>query len=261
MDLGIADKRALVLASSKGLGRAIAERLAAEGAHVLVSGRSGDLLDGLVDGIRAAGGRADRVVADLSDPASAMVLAEAATDTLGGVDILVNNTGGPPPGPITEVEPDAWRAHFDTMIVRVFDVTRRLVPGMKAQGWGRVLTVASTGVMQPIPGLGISNALRSAIVGWNKTLADEVAADGVTANVLAPGRIATDRLHALNAATAERQGKSVEAVVEDSLATIPARRFGTPAEFADVAAFLVSERAAYVTGSVVRCDGGAVKGV
>ncbi len=261
MDLGISGKRALVLASSKGLGRAIAVRLAAEGAHVLLVGRSGDLLAAAVGEIADAGGRADHLVADLADPASAEAIVAAAGTRLGGVDILVNNTGGPPPGPVVDVAPEAWAQQFDVMVLRIFDITRRLLPAMRERGWGRVLTVASTGVLQPIPGLGMSNALRSAIVGWNKTVSNEVAADGVTANVLAPGRIATDRLHQLNAANAERQGVPVEEVVRTSLAQIPAGRFGTPEEFASVAAFLVSEAASYVTGSVIRCDGGAVKGV
>ena len=147
------------------------------------------------------------------------------------------------------------------MFLSLVDITNAFLPGMRERGWGRVLVTSSSGIVQPIPGLGISNTLRGALLGWAKTLAGEVAADGVTVNTILPGRIHTDRVDQIDAAAAERQGKTVADVVKASLATIPGGRYGTVEEYAAVAAFLVSARASYVTGSVVRVDGGVIRGV
>ena len=262
MDLGLTNKRALVLASSSGLGLGIASVLCREGANVLLTARSGDKLAAAVETLNSAGrGRADYVVTDLSEPNAAIDLHSVVTDRLGGLDILVNNTGGPPPGDTEAPCVDTWRAQFDTMVVRLIQMTNLSLPAMRDARWGRILTVASSGVLQPIPELGISNTIRSALVGWNKSLANEVAADGITVNILAPGRIATPRLASLDANIAEKEGKSPEEVQRQSVATIPARRYGTVEEFAAVAAFLVSEPASYVTGGTIRCDGGAIRGV
>jgi 3-oxoacyl-[acyl-carrier protein] reductase len=201
------------------------------------------------------------VVADLDDPASAATLYEAATELLGGVDMLVNNTGGPPPGGVEAQTTDTWQSQFDTMVVRLIEITNLCLPGMRRNGWGRILTLASSGVLQPIPNLSISNAIRSALVGWNKSLSNEVAADGITANILAPGRINTARTEQLDATAADRQGKTVAEINAASRATIPAGRYGDVEEFGAVAAFLVSARASYITGSVVRCDGGSIRSV
>jgi 3-oxoacyl-[acyl-carrier protein] reductase len=262
MDLGLTDKRALVLASSSGLGLGIASKLCAEGASVLLSGRSQDKLENAADALSNLGpGTANYLVADLGDTDSADALFTAANETMGGVDILVNNTGGPPPGGVEGQSADVWRSQFDTMVVRVIEMTNLCLPGMRERGWGRVLTVASSGVIQPIPNLSISNTIRSALVGWNKSLSNEVAADGVTLNILAPGRIHTERTDQLDAAAAKRTGKSVEEVRQASEATIPARRYGAVEEFASVAAFLLSAPASYVTGGVIRCDGGSIRSV
>ena len=262
MDLELNGKRALVLASSSGLGLGIGTRLCEEGAHVMLSGRSQDKLENAADSLSNAGpGSAQYMVADLTDPASAETLFDTATELLGGIDILVNNTGGPPPGGVEGQEPDVWRSQFDTMVVRLIELTNLCLRAMRERGWGRVLTVASSGVIQPIPNLSISNTIRSALVGWNKSLSNEVAADGITANILAPGRIHTDRTDQLDAAAAKRLGKTVDEVRQASEATIPARRYGTVREFASVAAFLVSEPASYVTGGVIRCDGGSIRSV
>lgn len=262
MDLGLKNKRALVLASSSGLGLGIAGKLCAEGANVLLSGRSQDKLENAADRLTNLGpGTASYLVADLGDPTSAAALFDTAMDALGGVDILVNNTGGPPPGGVLGQDADTWRSEFDTMVVRLIEMTNLCVPGMRERGWGRVLTVASSGILQPIPNLSISNTIRSALVGWNKSLSNEVAADGVTLNILAPGRIHTDRTDQLDAAAAKRQGKSIDEVRKTSEATIPARRYGEVDEFASVAAFLVSAPASYVTGGIIRCDGGSIRGV
>ncbi|MFV2091726.1 MAG: SDR family NAD(P)-dependent oxidoreductase, partial [Hyphomicrobiales bacterium] len=208
MDLKIAGKRALVLASSQGIGLGIAQSLASEGAHVMLCGRVADKLEEAAAKINQGGaGKADFVVADLSDPASAAQIHEAACDTLGGVDILVNNTGGPPPGSVTDPGADVWRSQFDTMILRVMEITHLCLPAMRQAGWGRILTVTSSGVAQPIPNLGMSNTLRPALIGWSKSLANEVAGDGITANVMLPGRIDTARLGQLDAANSQRSGK------------------------------------------------------
>ena len=262
MDLGLTDKRALVLASSSGLGLGIATRLCAEGANVLLCGRSQDKLENAADTLSNLGpGRAHYLVADLADVQSASALHAAAGETLGGVDILVNNTGGPPPGGVEGQSADVWRDQFDTMVLRLIEMTNLCLPGMRERGWGRVLTVASSGVIQPIPNLSLSNTIRSALVGWNKSLSNEVAADGITVNILAPGRIHTERTDQLDAAAAKRTGKSIEEVRKASEATIPARRYGAVEEFASVATFLLSAPASYVTGSVIRCDGGSIRSV
>jgi 3-oxoacyl-[acyl-carrier protein] reductase len=214
------------------------------------------------DALSARGpGKASYVVADLDDPASAATLYEAATELLGGVDMLVNNTGGPPPGGVEAQTTDTWQSQFDTMVVRLIEITNLCLPGMRRNDWGRILTLASSGVLQPIPNLSISNAIRSALVGWNKSLSNEVAADGITANILAPGRINTARTEQLDATAADRQGKTVAEINAASRATIPAGRYGDVEEFGAVAAFLVSARASYITGSVVRCDGGSIRSV
>lgn len=261
MDLGLNGKVALVTAASSGLGAAIARTLAAEGAKVAITGTKADKLEVVAASIRAEGGKVLPIVWDLGDlslidPSIARIEAE-----LGGIDILVNNTGGPPPSPATGQTQEVWRKHFDSMVLSVIAITDRVLPSMKAKKWGRIITSTSMGVVAPIPNLGISNTLRASLVGWSKTLSREVARDGITANVLAPGRIDTDRVKSLDAAAAARDGKDVAAVKAASEAGIPAGRYGTPQEFADVAAFLASTRASYVTGSVIRVDGGVIPNV
>ena len=262
MDLGLAGKRALVMASSRGLGLGIAQALAAEGCHVLLSGRSEAKLVDAAAAITAKGpGKADYVVADLSGNSAVETLATTAETVLGGVDILVANTGGPPPGKMVDVDTNALAAQFDAMVLSVISLTQRLMPGMRERKWGRVIVVGSSGVIQPIPNLGMSNALRSALVGWSKSLAGDVAGDGVTVNMLLPGRIHTERVDELDAGAAKRTGKSLDETRAASRATIPAGRYGKVEEFAAVAAFLASQQASYVTGSLVRCDGGSIKSI
>ncbi|MBP1850861.1 SDR family oxidoreductase [Rhizobium halophytocola] len=260
MDLGLTGKRALVLASSRGLGAGIAKALADEGAHVLICGRSVDKLKANADAINAAGkGKADYVEADLADAHFVDAMLHAIHDKLGGIDILVNNTGGPTPGTAEEMDAEKLFNFFQSMVVRVITLTTAVLPLMKTQGFGRILTVASSGVIEPIPNLALSNTLRGALVGWNKTLSSEVASYGVTANLILPGRIHTDRIEELDAANAKRQGKSVEDVRTASLKTIPAGRLGKVEEFAATAAFLCSEPASYITGTMLRVDGGGAK--
>ena len=262
MDLGIKGKRALVLASSQGLGLGIATKLCEEGANVIISSRVEDKLATVAKELNNAGpGTADHVVADLSEEDSAGKLYAAAKDKLGGIDILVNNTGGPPPGTVDKPDTDLWRAQIDTMLIRVIEITNLCIADMKETGWGRVLTVASSGVVQPIANLSMSNTIRSSLVGWSKSLSTEVATAGITVNMLLPGRILTERLAQLDKANAERLGKSVEEVSTSEQAAIPIGRYGTVEEFGSVGAFLCSEPASYMTGGLIRCDGGSIRGV
>lgn len=258
MDFGLNGRRALVLASTRGLGRAIANSLAGEGARVMISGR-GDVEAAAGEIAAASGGAVSGFACDLHDAEAADRLVDAAVETLGGVDIVVLNGGGPPPGPAIEIADDDWRLWFDRMVGRLIHVAGRCVPAMRAQGWGRVLTVGSSAAVQPIANMALSNSLRAGLIAWNKTMAAEVAADGVTCNVILPGRIHTERVDQLDAAKAKRDGTSPEDVRAASIATIPANRYGRPEEFGDVAAFLCSARASYITGSAVRVDGGMIR--
>jgi 3-oxoacyl-[acyl-carrier protein] reductase len=180
---------------------------------------------------------------------------------LGGIDILVNITGGPPPTPVASQDPALWTSNFQSMVLSVIAITDRVLPGMRARKHGRVITSTSSGVAAPIPNLGLSNSLRLSLVGWSKTLAREVARDGITANIVVPGRVATDRTKFLDESRAKRENRPVELVVADSVATIPVGRYGVPQEYADVVVFLASQRASYVTGSMIRIDGGLIAGI
>jgi 3-oxoacyl-[acyl-carrier protein] reductase len=262
MDLGIRGRVALVTGATGGMGAAIAAALHREGARVAVSARDTDRLDRLRREVGTGeAGEVLPVVADLRDLGALGAAVATVTATLGPVDILVNNTGGPPPGPVRGVPADDWRRHFDGMVTSVLHLTDSVLPGMVERKWGRVVTSTSSGVIAPIPNLGVSNTLRSALVGWSKTLAAEVGRDGVTSNVVLPGRIATSRVAALDEARARREGRAVEDVAAQSMGTIPAGRYGRPEEYGDVVAFLASERASYINGSVIRVDGGMIQSV
>src|SRR5918995_5216848 len=231
MDLGLQGKRALVLSSSRGLGLGVARALAAEGASVMMTARSADRLRAAAEAINIAGpGRAETFVGELASNVEA--IHQAALDALGGVDILVANTGGPPARTALAVQPEEWTPQFEAMVVPVIRLAGLVLPGMRERGFGRILTIASSGVVQPIPNLGISNALRSTLVGWSKTLAGEVASDGVTVNIIAPGRIHTDRVDETDRAVAKRDNKSIEDVRRASYTQIPMGRYGTVQEFA-----------------------------
>jgi 3-oxoacyl-[acyl-carrier protein] reductase len=257
MDLGLGKRSAVVTGASRGLGRAIASALAAEGADVIAVARDLARLNDLVQATAGQRGSITARVCDLADGAAIDALGPA----MQGTDILVLNTGGPPPGPAADTSDAVWIKQFEAMFLSAVRLTRLALPGMRRRGFGRILAVVSSGVIQPIPNLSVSNALRAAVVGWAKTLAGEVAGEGVTVNCIAPGRIATDRVAELDQGRAVREGIGIGQVQKESRAVIPAGRYGDAAEFASVAAFLASSRASYMTGGVIRVDGGMIRSV
>jgi 3-oxoacyl-[acyl-carrier protein] reductase len=261
MNLGIAGKTALVSGAGGGLGGAIARALAAEGVRVACTGRNEESVARTAEAIRGDGGDAIAVRWDVGDLDSAGAVLQRVRGELGEVAILVNNTGGPPPSPAIGVPAATWTDQFRSMVFGVMAMTELVLPAMRAAGWGRIVTSTSSGVVAPIPNLAISNALRLSLVGWSKTLAAEVAADGVTVNTVIPGRIATARVHALDAARAEREGREVAEVASASAATIPAGRYGRPEEYAAAVAFLAGDPASFITGSALRVDGGMIQSI
>lgn len=260
MDLGLKGKRALVFASTKGLGRAIATALAAEGAEVCVSGRSAP--EQVAQEISAeTGAKVHGLPCDLHERAQVDKLIDTALESMGGIDVLVLNGGGPPPKPALGVEDAEWTLWFERMVGNLIHAATRCLPAMQERGWGRLLTVASSAAVQPVPNMALSNSLRASLLAWNKTLSSEVAADGVTCNVILPGRIDTDRVAQLDAARSEREQRPLDEVQKSILTEIPARRYGQPKEFGEVAAFLCSERASFVTGTTQRVDGGQIRAI
>lgn len=260
MDLGIRGRTALVLGSSQGLGRAAAQALAREGVSVILTGRSPERLAAAAAILRADG--AEDVATELIDLSDSALLA-GWVERMGarGIDILVINGGGPPPGPIPAVDADTWRRQFDTMVNAPMQIAAGLLPGMRQRKWGRIVNILSSGVVQPIPNLGISNTLRMSLVGWAKTLSGEVASDGITVNSVVPGRIHTGRTDELDRLAAMRANKTPQEIAQASCAAIPMGRYGRPEEFADAVAFMASERARYITGTILRVDGGMVRGI
>jgi 3-oxoacyl-[acyl-carrier protein] reductase len=255
VDLGLTGRVAVVCASTGGLGEAIARALAAEGASVVVSGRRGDRAKEIAAELPSAVG----VEVDLTSPSGPDELVTAARDAFGEIDVLVLNGPGPKPGPAAEVDDAGLDSAVTTLLRPQLRLLGLTLPGMRARGWGRVLAVGSSGVASPLPNLALSNLGRSALAGYLKTLAAEVAADGVTVNLLLPGRIATERVAFLDESAAKKAGISLDEAVARSRATIPAGRYGDPAEFGAAAAFLCGAPASYVTGTALRVDGGLVR--
>ncbi len=257
MDLGLTGKTALVLGASGGLGFAIADRLAKEGTRVVLNARPTERLDQALAAVKRHAPSATALPIDLQQlqPGDEEAIRKLAPD------ILICNSGGPPPGGASESNLDAWPAQFQVMVLNQIRVIRACLPAMRERKWGRILVCASSGVISPIPNLAISNSLRSALVAFAKTLATEVAGSGVTVNTIVPGRFATARVAQLDQAAADREKMSVDSVKQRSVQTIPLGRYGDPAEFAAVAAFLVSAPAAYVTGQMTRVDGGLIRSI
>ena len=261
MKFGIENKTALVLGAGGGLGSAIAAVLAAEGANIAIGDINADALKPTEKSIINAGVKSLSLQWDLADIDVIDENISKIEDRFGSVDILVNITGGPPPSPVSGQSPEIWEKSFRGMVQPVISITDRVLPGMKENGFGRVITSTSSGVISPIPNLGLSNALRAALLGWSKTLAGEVGKDGITSNIILPGRIATGRIMFLDEKKAERENRSVEDVRAESLASIPLGRYGDPREYANTVAFLASQCASYITGSVLRVDGGYISSI
>jgi 3-oxoacyl-[acyl-carrier protein] reductase len=231
MELGISGKTALVMGASRGLGRGIAAALAREGARVAMASRSRERLEAAATEIAPLPGEIE--------------------EALGPLEILVTNTGGPPPGGALDNPLDEWEAAYRSLVLGPRVLIQAIVPGMRERGWGRIVNVGSSSVREPIPGLVLSNSHRMAAVGFFKTLASEVAGSGITVNTVATGRFATDRLAANWGSWAEMERRAHEGV--------PAGRLGTPEEYGDLVAFLCSQRAAYLTGAVIPLDGGLLR--
>lgn len=252
MNLDIAGKRALILGASQGLGAASAAALAAEGVHVTLLARSAEKLQARVAEI---GANARYLVADLFSRAD---LDPVFAD--GGYDILVLNSPPPPPVEARAFDRAAWGRQFEAMFLNQIELAAHLGNQMAARKWGRILSIASTSVQEPIPGLVYSNAFRAALQNWLRSLADELAPHGVTVNTVAPGAFATERTSSLDAAYATRSGKSLQDVEAEGVAGIPIGRYGEAAEFGAMVAFLAGQSSAYTTGAFFRLDGGSSKG-
>jgi 3-oxoacyl-[acyl-carrier protein] reductase len=247
MDLGLEGRVALVMGASRGLGRAVAAALAREGVRVAIASRS---LERLREAAAEVGGGAVPFVADASDSERLAVLPAEVEAALGPVEILVCNSGGPPFGGALDHGLEEWEQAYRSLVLAPRVLAEAVVPGMRERGWGRIVNVGSTSTREPIPGLNLSNSHRMAAVGFLKTLAREVAAEGITVNTVATGRFATERLFEFG---------SREEVEKGASADVPAGRLGQPDEYGDLVAFLCSERAAYLTGTVIPIDGGLLR--
>ena len=252
MDLGIQGKVALVLASSKGLGRAVAMELAKEGARVIICGTDAVALAATEADIQAISpNNVAAFICDLTDEHQRKNLVEQSLKAFGNIDILVTNSGGPAAGNFEQFDLDDWKHFYNLLFLSVVDIIKQVLPSMKTQGSGRILTITSMTLRQPADNLIASNAVRTSLLGLMKSLSNEVAAQGITVNNLMPGYTNTDRLTHLM-----KNNPNVDKVK----ATIPMKRFGSVEEFAAAAAFLVSERASYITGQSLAVDGGWIKG-
>lgn len=262
MDLALTGKAALVCAASKGLGRAAALALAREGAKVAICARGPDTLARTAEEIRqATGAEVLPVVADVAVKDDVTRLVNEAVQQFGGLDILVTNAGGPKSGPFSSLSEEDWRQAVDQLLLSVVRLCAEVVPHLKRRGGGRIIHVTSVAVKQPVDNLMLSNSIRAAVVGFAKTLANELAGDHILVNCVAPGYTRTDRVQELLRAGARREGVDEAAIERRLVAGIPLGRMGEPDEFGAVVAFLASERASFITGSVIAVDGGSVKGL
>ena len=260
MDLGLNDKVALVAAASKGLGRAIADALAAEGASLVICARGRDELEGAKRSIESrTGANVHAIVADVSDAEQLARLSSEALEKFGRIDVLVTNSGGPPSGPANTHDWQRWDDAVKLLLRSTVELTRAVLPGMQERKWGRIINVTSIAVKQPVDNLILSNSIRAAVTGFARTLANEVATHGITVNNILPGYTRTERVEQLAEATAAREGVARQDVVARFESQIPMRRLGEPSEFAALAAFLASEQASYITGQSIAVDGGWIK--
>jgi 3-oxoacyl-[acyl-carrier protein] reductase len=262
MDLGLTGKVALVAAASKGMGKACALGLAAEGARVVMFARTAGELEAAAEEVRGkTSGQVVAVPADVSRGEDVVRVVRQANEAFGPVDILVANAGGPPPGPFEGMSDEQWKAAFEQVHLSTVRLIREVLPSMRQRKWGRILTIQSSSVKQPVDGLVLSNGIRPAVAGLFKTLAQEVARDNVTVNLVLPGRIMTDRLLQHQRERAKAGSRTLEEQLALSATDIPAGRVGTPEEFANMVVFLASERASYVTGTAVQVDGGLIRSI
>jgi 3-oxoacyl-[acyl-carrier protein] reductase len=260
MDLGLKGKVALVAAASRGLGRAVAAELAAEGAALVICSRSAETISQTATEIATAtGAEILALPCDVSKADEVARLVQSGSERFGHLDILVTNGGGPPAGPFESFSQEAWEAATRLTLFSAVELARQVLPGMKARGWGRILNITSIAVKQPVDNLILSNSLRAAVTGFARTLANEVASFGVTVNNIMPGYTRTERIEELSRMMAEKQGITPAEFIARWEQEIPMRRLGEPREFAALAAFLVSERASYITGTSIPVDGGWIR--
>ena len=262
MDLGLAGKVALVAASSQGLGLAVAEELAAEGVRLVMNSRSEDRLRQASEAIgERFGAGVIGVAGDVSKREDVERIVSEGMKRFGRIDILVTNSGGPPAGTFDSLGRESWDDAVRILLTSVLDMTRLVLPGMKERGWGRILNITSIAAKQPVDNLMLSNSLRAGVTGFSKTLANEVAQFGITVNTILPGYTATERVVELAETLGKKEGVDAAVIRSRWEAEIPMRRLAEPREFAALAAFLVSERASYITGSSIAVDGGWIKGL
>ncbi len=262
MDLGLRGRVAIVAAASRGLGRAIAQELAQEGAQLVICARGQEPLDAARGEIAASTGAAvHAVAADLSTREGIDRVVSSAQFAFGHVDILVTNAGGPPAGPFESHDWDAWQRAVDLTLRSAVELTRAVLPGMRSRKWGRIINVTSITVKQPVDNLILSNSIRAAVTGFARTLANEVATDGITVNNILPGYTRTERVEQLAQANAKKEGVAPAEILARFEREIPMHRLGEPKEFAALAAFLASERASYITAQSIAVDGGWIKGL
>jgi 3-oxoacyl-[acyl-carrier protein] reductase len=263
VDYQLRGRVALVTAASRGIGRGIAEALAAEGVRLVIASRDQAAISRTADEIaNAYQAEVVPVAADVSSADAAERLVSAAAERFGGLDILVNNSGGPPGGRFTDFDDAAWQSAFDLLLLSVVRMVRAALPHLRASGAGRIINVESSSVKEPIPGLILSNSLRAGVAGLAKTLADELAPDQITVNTVLPGQILTDRLRGGFVESAGRAGVDVDELARAEVAkVVPLGRVGEPADLANLVAFLCSELASYLTGLVVAVDGGRIRSI
>jgi 3-oxoacyl-[acyl-carrier protein] reductase len=262
MDLGLKGKRALVTASSKGIGRACALELAREGSDVVICARGKETLEAARAAMSQETGRAITAVqADLSSGDQIEALIEKARSALGGIDVMVTNAGGPPSGDFMDFDDEAWMRAVTLNLMSVVRLNRAVVPMMRKAGGGAIVNLTSISVKEPIKGLVLSNAVRAGVVGLSKTLANELGPEGIRVNVVCPGYTATDRMTELMSARAKREGVSYDEIAAEFYGSVPLGRFADPSDIARMVAFLVSDAAGYVTGATVQVDGGTVRGL
>lgn len=259
MDFGLKGKVALAAASSQGIGRAVAEALAAEGADLVICARNPESLSRAREELERHEGRVVDVAVNLTDPAGVEKVVNAAHEAFGRVDVLVTNTGGPPAGPFEDHSPEAWEAAVQQNLFSVINLVREVLPGMRERKWGRIINITSIAVKQPSDNLILSNAVRAAVTGFARTLATETAGDGITVNNVMPGFTRTERLTELAAKRAQIKGCHSQDIWDLWHREIPMGRVGEPRELASLVAFLASEQASYITAQSVAVDGGWIR--